>query len=267
LKQKKPISGARMLNERSFSRIFEKYMPAGFIIVSADRSCQAENFGEPCDDQQELRQRQINNKNRERIKNEIKRAGFSYIPVSGGYQEELKDEDGNVVIDPETNKPKMANQEPERAFMVLPFVKNRVGDSDLEQFVATNGSGHPNSSGTSMDMKLFTLGIRLAKMFNQDTFLQKHSGNQRNAYLFDKNGALDMDLTDYNISDMAQIYFTQLTNHVRLKPYKGDKFGGANPGEKKRFSYLAENKKRVFWISHPPRSASEAYGRRGEIFL
>jgi len=176
------------LNETTMTGLKGKYMENGFIVVTSDRSCQAElqlDYGEPCPESEVHYFQQNNIENREILKKWVRASGFGYTPVYGGYQEELKDESGEVVghVD---------NPEPEHSLLIMA----RQG---------VEGKDHN---------ALRTLGMQITDAFNQDSFFYKPPNNvDHKAYFIDRGGNVDMDFSNFVFGDLSQIYFTQLAKN------------------------------------------------------
>jgi hypothetical protein len=166
----------RFLNESTLSRLISKYMDIGFIIISADRTCEAES-GRDCSEAEERQQEKINKENEERIKEDIRNAGFGFVPTYGGYREERG-------INKETGKKEYVDTDaPENSFII------------------------PSKEGNDQDLK--NLGIQLSRKYNQDSFLLKEpSSVGNNAYFITKEGEVDMTFNDIAIDDLEQEYYT-----------------------------------------------------------
>jgi len=181
--KKKIKNNWQVLSEVSLGRVLNKYYDIGFIIISADRSCEAEK-GSPCDDAGNLEQAQLNKKNEQQIRADIRAAGFAYVPTYGGYRED--------VVDPETGETSQVdNPEPEASFIVPAQKQSQRGSEDHE------------------DLK--RLGAQLSQKYNQDSFLYKPPNSlDKKAYYVTKDGEVDMTFDDVVPNDLSQIYFTRL---------------------------------------------------------
>ncbi len=173
------------LNETTMTAVQGKYMQSGFIVLTSDRSCQAEMgipYGEPCPDDKVDFYEQNNIENREILKKWVRSAGFGFTPVYGGYREEIKDEEGNVVghVD---------DDNPEHSLLIMA----REG---------TKGKDH---------IALKSFGMQVADAFNQDSFFYKPPNSQdTNAYFVRRDGSIADTFSDFVFGDLKQTYFTQL---------------------------------------------------------
>ncbi len=136
------------ITEADLSRIVTDYMDDGFIIITSDRSCEAEQglpAGEPCPEDLAAAQAQINQENFPKLQKAVRDAGFGYVPVLGGYKEQLPTEPG----------------EP----------KQYVDTDDPEDSLLIHSRKKPQ--------ELMQLGIDLSKQFNQDSFFYKPPADHR----------------------------------------------------------------------------------------
>lgn len=211
-----------VLNETSFSRVVGKHFDSGFIAISADRSCEAEK-GKPCSEEEVSRQEKKNKQNEESIKKDIRSSGYGFIPVLGGYKEK--------VIDPETGEEKLVdNPNPEKSF-IIPFSKGY--------------SYKPGEENNFEDFK--KLGIKLARKYNQDSFLLKPPNQlDKKAYWINQQGDVEETFSGKtNVGDLMKPFFTKIK--------KGR--------ETQRFSLVE------YYIPKPPNSSAEARKRYGELFI
>ncbi len=74
------VTENKKLEESNLSRIFNHYKNDPFIVISAERT--------PEKDETEEQAKQKNKKNTLSLKNDIRSAGFGYIPVDGGWKED-----------------------------------------------------------------------------------------------------------------------------------------------------------------------------------
>ena len=184
----KKFFSMQRLDETTMTGLKGKYMASGFIVISSDRSCQAElqlDYGEPCPEHEINFYEQNNIENREILKKWVRASGFGYTPVYGGYQEELKDEEGKVLghVD---------NDKPEHSLLIM--ARRDMEDKDHDA--------------------LRILGIQVADAFNQDSFFYKPPNSvDKKAYFIDRNGNVDMSFSSFVFGDLEQIYFTQLAKN------------------------------------------------------
>lgn len=192
------------LRETNLKKMLSTHSDAGYIIITAFRNeyPYVENV-------------RRNNK----LKQDIDKTGYSYIPVWGGYIE--KKESGELI----TVK--------ERSFIITNFPR-----------------GKSISTGDSKELK--SIGKMLCKKYDQHTFLYKPTGTESTAFYLKSSGAVDQKFTNVTPSEAADIYFTNLSKAARkeLKLTKS-------------FTY----QEGILWFAQSPNSLSEAYKRRGEVFL
>ena len=171
------------INEINAKTLISRHSKGGYIVISPCRG--GNDFKNMINPNQSPTQ-QIAAINNQRI-NEmifiIKRSGYSYTPVYGGFIENLgSDNEANVY---------------ERSFVIYNHDKNgNIGDF----------------------RNLYNLGIQLAKKFNQDSFLCQ-APNENPKYVT-QNGNVDMEFDNNNLSfnDVSQEYFTDL--HKNTDKYK-----------------------------------------------
>lgn len=190
------------ISESSLSRILQNHYDIGFIIISANRSCEAER-GRECTPAEEKEQEAANIKNEKEIRSEIRNAGFGYIPVWGGFKEK--------VLDPETGAESFVDNPKQEPSFIVPAKK--VGtDKTRSDYEA-----------------LKELGKSLSVKYHQDSFLYKPpKAVDSAAYFITKTGDIDMKFDDVTVNDLSQIYFTKF----RKKKEKTTT---------RRFSLVAEN--------------------------
>lgn len=159
------------LTEVAFHRIFNKYFEDGFIAISANRSCEAEKGVEKCSPEDRRKQERVNRLNLIALKKAVRQAGYDFVPVMGGYPEELPD--GGTI-------------EVEEPSLIIPDNK---GDSE----------------------KLKALGVSLARRFNQDSVLWKPANEEDpSAYLIDQAGKEVMSFGSIKPNDMTNIFYSYL---------------------------------------------------------
>jgi len=146
-----------VLNEVKLSRILKYHLNNGFILISSDRS---------------ERTPEQNKAKFERLKKDVREAGYSYIPVYGGYIE---------------NKGEPTQKEVEEKTLLVPNKKGHVGFNN----------------------EIYKLGIRLAKKYNQESFFYKPGGK---SYYIKPSGEVDVEFDDYSLNDATREYFTKFHN-------------------------------------------------------
>ncbi len=176
-----------VLQEADLGRILTSYMDKGFIIVSAQRSAEAENATTP----EQMASLDVRNKkNEQELKSMIRSAGFGFIPTWGGYKEKV------LSTNPETGEKTeklVDTPKPEPSFVVPARALGK--DETRTDYEA-----------------LKTLGIEIASRFNQDSFLWKPPMSvDPGAYYVDKSGNEVMSFGGpVDPNNIAQDYYTQL---------------------------------------------------------
>ena len=207
------------INEVNAKSMLDRHGEDGFIVISPCRGYF--DFGlNPSD---KTAKEKLAHINKERVKDIIKRiknSGYSYTPVYGGFIENQGTENEEAVY--------------ERSFVIY----NR------------------DKRGSKLDMSnLFSFGLGLANIYNQDSFLVKAPNDTPKYYT--KNGEVIM---EYNgkttFNDLSQEYFTDLHKNTH-------KFGNIDGRRPTRFSYVEA------YINPAPQDLSEANVRymMGEVFL
>lgn len=170
------------VNESNARKLLNKHSKNGFIIVSPCRGFGDFNLDFTIKkDQDKLNE--INNKRIREMISLIKKSNYSYIPVYGGFIENIGTEEEEQVY--------------ERSFIVFNYnKKGEVGNLD--------------------DLKEF--GIELSQKFNQDSFLYMEPG-QKPKYIT-KYGEVEFECGEkLEFNDFAKEYFTDL--HKNTNKYIG----------------------------------------------
>jgi hypothetical protein len=151
------------LKETTLKKMLTKHSEAGYIIITAFRGEYEykENVGR-------------NNK----LKSDIDKSGYSYIPVWGGF----------IETDIETGEQKEVK---ERSFVVLNFPR---------------GKTEPMGDGEGLK----DLGRRLCKKYEQESYLYKPQGLETKAYYLTGTGKVDMTFNSATPTKGADAYFTNL---------------------------------------------------------
>jgi len=175
----------QLLDEVHFSRVMTKYFDKGFIIVSAERTCEAEK-GRKCSAKEMEHQQWTNKQNDKDIHWDFTRAKFGFVPVYGGYREKVSAPDGT------------------ESFVAEPVIE--------KSYIV------PNNHENIEDIK--KLGMFLCKKYNQDSFLFKPpNAEDTKAYFVDRNGGVIDTFTGKTISDMTQQYYTHLRKENPVKRF------------------------------------------------
>lgn len=174
-----PDFGLVPLDEVKLNRVVTHHMEHGFIILSAYRSCEAEHGGN-CTEEQKKEQALKNIINNKQIKKDIVSAGFSFIPVFGGFKEAVENPKTGLVSYIEVKEPSY----------IVPANRNKM------------------TTKVNIDVEgVKLLGMQLCQKYNQDSFLFY---DNKTAYFVSKDGKIESQFTDVALNDMSQIFFTQL---------------------------------------------------------
>jgi len=222
----------RVLNETAFSRIVTDYGDRGYIILTSDRSCEAElgvPAGKECSEENVALQDKVNRENMEQFLSDVRIAGFGYIPTLGGYKEDLIDpKTGEPVRDEEGEIVKVDTDEPENSVIIV---------------------ARPEQGRDHDELK--NVGMLLADKYGQDSFFYKPPNDiDEGAYWIKPDGSVDMKFDTFTVNDLKQQFYTQMAR-----------------GPRHRFTALDENKELVFRVRTSPTSTAEARRRYGEVFL
>tara|TARA_B100000700_G_scaffold307170_1_gene383281 strand:- start:1979 stop:2659 length:681 start_codon:yes stop_codon:yes gene_type:complete len=169
------------LTEAKLARVMTKYMENGFIIITSDRTCNAE-MGRKCTQEEESEQASINKQNYQDLVADARTSGFGYIPALGGYKEKI--------TDPETGQETTVDTEkPENSIIIV-------------------------SRGDIAALKDF--GLKIAKKYNQDSFFFKPPNEEdEGAYYLKQDGSVDMSFSSFKPEDIEQEFYTQLKKDKR----------------------------------------------------
>ena len=183
------LSECQVLTEASLGRVLNKYFDLGFMVITADRTCEAEK-GSACTEEEVAQQNKLNKQNERQLKSDLAAAGFGFVPTYGGFRER--------VIDPDTGEEKLIdNPEPEMSFIVPAQRRGSKGQA----------------AGDSEALR--QLGMELSAKYNQDSFLFKPPASEDSwAHWITRTGKKEMSFDDVVANDLEQIYFTKL----RKKP-------------------------------------------------
>jgi len=173
-----------ILSETAFSRIVTDYAESGYIIITSDRTCEAEK-GSTCSEKEEGIQTIKNKENVAGLKQHLSHSGFGYLPVLGGYKEKLQDpETGEYVFDEKGEIEMVDTDQPENSVIVM-----SRGDHE----------------------KLKALGQSLSAKFNQDSFFYKPPNSvSKMAYWIKPDGSIDRSFNDFTYNDVSQVYYTMM---------------------------------------------------------
>jgi|TARA_Y100000310_G_scaffold239067_1_gene242625 hypothetical protein len=229
------MSKYQLVTEASLGRVLGKYFEIGFIIVSAERSCDSEK-GRECTDEEQLDQEKQNKQNERRIRGDIQDEGFGFVPAYGGFRE--------LVVDPDTGEERFQdNPNPEASFVI------------------------PLKPGKSVS-ELKELGIKLSKNYNQDSFLFKPpvSGDNK-AYFINQDGDIEMSFGNVTVADMTQVYYTYLRKSAPNRRFSmTEPETDPTPGpEGDTGTNLQEHF--AMYIPKSPKTFGDAKRRMGEIFI
>lgn len=151
------------LNETTLKKMLTKHSDAGYIIITAFRG----EFDYP-----------QNVKRNQKLKADIDKSGYSYIPVWGGF----------IETDSNTGEQKEVK---ERSFVVLNFKR---------------GTNEPvgNTDG------IMKLGKLLCKKYAQESYLYKPAGESTKSYYITSTGKVDMTFNSATPTKAVDMYFTNL---------------------------------------------------------
>ena len=173
----------------SLNRLFQNLNKFSYVVISSDRH--------------ELSKYE-NLKRFKKMKKIVKNAGFSYIPVKGGYLENVPDG-----VDIEDAKARRKYQMYENSLIIFPANGGKYlkSDKELFDFGLRLCQCDPVQQG---DDGKFVGDPTDVESFGQDSFLYKDDSSV--AY-YTKDGKMDFQVgNDYLINDMFQQYFTQLAH-------------------------------------------------------
>jgi len=239
------------IDETTIKRVVGQYMDYGFIVVTADRSCEAER-GRPCSPEEESEQQQLNSQNQQQLEVDIRDAGFGFVPVYGGYREkaEYVIEDGDTIdgIVDQTGTPK------EVFLQINNLDDDTVLDPGSKVLVMVDTDrpesgfliGVPKDGRYTVD-EIKEFGKEMSLKYKQDSFFYKPPKGDPNAYYITRDGTVDMTFADFTTNDLQQIFYTQL----KKRPHE-------------RFTALPEHM--TYYLRKPPAGVQEARKRRGEEF-
>lgn len=152
------------LKETNLKKLLTKHSAAGYIIITAFRG--------------EFEYKE-NVKRNQKLKADIDKSGYSYIPVWGGF----------IETDSETGE---QNEVKERSFIVLNFKRGK------------------NEPGTDSE-GLKELGRILCKKYGQESYLYKPQGASTKAFYLTGTGKVDMTFSSATPTKGADMYFTNLS--------------------------------------------------------
>ena len=207
------------INEVNAKSLISRHSKDGYIIISPCRG--GSDFG--LDASISGDKEKLSNINKGRIREMVdmlKKSNYSYTPTYGGFIENQgTDKEENVY---------------ERSFVIY----NRYKDGSVGDF-----------------KDLYEFGLKLSRMFNQDSFLVK-APNEKPKYIT-KDGNVDMEFgNDVSFNDLQQAYFTDLHKNT-------DKYKDMDKRTPTRFSFLES------YINPAPQCYGERVSRdkMGEIFI
>ena len=149
------------LNEISVDRLLGKHYDAGFIIISASRNPEEASNHE-------------NNEKTKELANDIRNKGYSYMPVYGGFIENVGSDNEKEVY--------------ESSFLIFNF----------------------DRKGEQLDYKdLYDFGLELTNKYQQESFLSKEPGGSTK-FITGDNKVDGVFNGDIKINDLADKYFTSL---------------------------------------------------------
>jgi len=162
---------AKLTNETSLNRLFNKHTESGYVMVSA---CRNDWVPHEEDDEAGIKSNQeMNNKKTDELKQDIYDTGFQYIPVRGGF------------IEQSTGVPK-----------------------EEDSFIIVNYKRRTNVPEKSMN-ELKAIAIDLCEKYNQDSVLVVEPGKKPTYYKRD--GSVDFEFGgSFTVRDNAQQFYTHM---------------------------------------------------------
>lgn len=152
------------LNETTLKKMLTKHSDAGYVIITAFRG--EYDYLE-------------NVKRNQKLKADIDKSGYSYIPVWGGFIETNAD----------TGERKEVK---ERSFVILNYGRGTTGEFEDSE-------------------ELKKLGQRLCKKYEQESYLYKPKGPDTKAFYLTSVGKVDMTFNSATPTKAVDMYFTNLT--------------------------------------------------------
>ena len=170
-------------------------------------------------DRSEITDASERNARYKQLKTDVSNAGYPYIPVYGGYKE----------TNPDTGEKYDATSF-ERGLLIP--------------------NQRPFNGNSREDDNLVELGKKLAKKYQQESFLYKPKGESKESFWIDANGNITNKFNGLSVNDITQEFFTKLFHSKN--PQKADR----------RLTMLPE-----IYMHKAPSNANEAYQRFGEQFF
>ena len=199
LVKKQKLEGYVRINETSYDKLTNYHLENGFIILSAFRS----EFS--------LSQ---NRERTRKLKNDIKDAGFGFIPVVGGYREIIKSDNPNW----------------DKADVVSGKDGECIFQTTEESVLVPNYDMKTKEPMSDFEV-LRKLAIRLGQKYDQDTVLISPP-NGKAHYVITSNryassvgstiGAIDMQFDKMSLANIADAYFTSLAKTMNRLKHKSD---------------------------------------------
>lgn len=226
----------RNINEASLDKVLDLHTKNGYIIISA--FVESPNFDVYADYWDWLK---VMLQRSEKLKNEIKKSGFTYIPVWGGY--EYEDLPGEV--------------HKEASFIVLNYKRNNV------------------SLGEDGMKKLYSLGKKWCNTFNQVSFVYvSHNEEDEGALFFKHDGSSDGKFSgvaptkvrgEIPTGEMVDMYFTRLGRERNMKITGKNSLSYNGYYESAKFNH----KSGTIYLAESPYGMSQTIkrGESGELFL
>jgi len=239
------------LSESSFNRILgKKYMDAGFIILTADRTCEKRKK-RPCTPEEEIENEKKNVMLGKTLRRSISQAGFSFVPVFGGYLEEnpvymsgLDQGQSPEELEAQGIKPKVNMKKEEYSYLIPSF--NREGYMTPERW-----------------QELYKFGLYNCKLYKQESILVKPP-KVNQAFYLKQDGSKDTEFNAMTVGDITQQYYTRMMQKKKENRFT---FSRKEWGGEKPLTGLDE--KITLALMSPPYSVNEASKRiiEGEIMI
>jgi hypothetical protein len=158
------------LKETPLKKMLSVHSEAGYVIITAFRT---------------EYDYQTNVKRNQKLKADINKSGYSYIPVWGGFVETDRNTGEKI-------------ERKERSFIILNFKR---------------GSTEPFNDSIGLKK----LGQVLCNSYDQEVYLYKPQGKETTAYYLTGSGAVDSKFRSATPTKSADVYFTNLAKSAKKR--------------------------------------------------
>lgn len=197
--KKQKLEGYVRIDETSYDKLTNYHLENGFVILSAFRS------------EYTLSE---NRKRTRNMKNDIRDAGFGFIPVVGGYREIIKQDNPNW----------------EKADVISGKENERIYQTTEESVLVPNYDMKTKEPFSDFE-NLRKLAIKLGQKYDQDTVLiSPPQGKAHYVITSDRYassvgstvGSVDMQFDKMSLANIADAYFTSLAKTINKLKHKSD---------------------------------------------